>query len=199
VVRGSREAAPPAANHGRSPNGRFGGTTFAHQELYELETCRNVCGRVRRPQPMPDCRPRTSPASSLITSGLDRHSTSARPSIAILPNGDTSASQINFRAEDKRARVCAHRVFRRRPWQKPGRRFPEDPWRVLVQLCSSRRALSARSRPASRQHPHSPFHGPRRDVDAPTNNTNGLLRDNGEYHCAPMPVIEHAGRPLARV
>jgi len=28
----------------------------------------------------------------------------------------------------------------------------------------------------------------------PTSSTTGLLRDNGEYHCAPMPVIEHAGR-----
>jgi hypothetical protein len=29
---------------------------------------------------------------------------------------------------------------------------------------------------------------------APTDSANGLLRDNGQYHCAPMPVIEHAGR-----
>jgi hypothetical protein len=28
----------------------------------------------------------------------------------------------------------------------------------------------------------------------PTDSTNGVLRDNGQYHCAPMPVIEHAGR-----
>jgi hypothetical protein len=29
---------------------------------------------------------------------------------------------------------------------------------------------------------------------SPTNAATGLLRDNGEYHCAPMPVIEQAGR-----
>ncbi len=29
---------------------------------------------------------------------------------------------------------------------------------------------------------------------SPTNSTTGLLRGDGEYHCAPMPVIEHAGR-----
>jgi hypothetical protein len=40
----------------------------------------------------------------------------------------------------------------------------------------------------------------RRSTDAgvtwtsPTNSVTGLLRGDGEYHCAPMPVIEHAGR-----
>lgn len=29
---------------------------------------------------------------------------------------------------------------------------------------------------------------------SPTNAATGLLRDNGEYHCAPMPVLEHQGR-----
>lgn len=29
---------------------------------------------------------------------------------------------------------------------------------------------------------------------SPTNPATGLLRDDGQYHCAPMPVIEHAGR-----
>jgi hypothetical protein len=28
----------------------------------------------------------------------------------------------------------------------------------------------------------------------PTNGATGLLRDNGEYHCAPVPVLEHQGR-----
>jgi hypothetical protein len=28
----------------------------------------------------------------------------------------------------------------------------------------------------------------------PSNTHSGLLRDNGQYHCAPVPVIEHAGR-----
>ena len=40
----------------------------------------------------------------------------------------------------------------------------------------------------------------RRSVDggaswtSPADRTSGLLRDQGEYHCAPMPVIEHRGR-----
>jgi hypothetical protein len=29
---------------------------------------------------------------------------------------------------------------------------------------------------------------------SPTNGATGLLRGDGQYHCAPMPVIEHAGR-----
>lgn len=29
---------------------------------------------------------------------------------------------------------------------------------------------------------------------SPTNGATGLLRGDGEYHCAPVPVIEHAGR-----
>lgn len=29
---------------------------------------------------------------------------------------------------------------------------------------------------------------------SPVDSTTGLLRDNGEHHCAPMPVIEHNGR-----
>jgi hypothetical protein len=29
---------------------------------------------------------------------------------------------------------------------------------------------------------------------SPTNSATGLLRGDGEYHCAPMPVIQHAGR-----
>lgn len=29
---------------------------------------------------------------------------------------------------------------------------------------------------------------------SPADSTSGLLRNNGEYHCAPMPVIEHQGR-----
>lgn len=28
----------------------------------------------------------------------------------------------------------------------------------------------------------------------PRDSATGLLRDNGQYHCAPMPVVEHAGR-----
>ena len=117
------------------------------------------------------------------------------PSIAVLPDGDYVASHDFFGPQSdefKRARSAVFRSHDRgRSWHKVSEIHGAF-WSSLFVHQGALYLLGP-----DRHHGNILI---RRSTDAgetwtsPTNATTGLLRDNGEYHCAPMPVIEHQGR-----
>jgi hypothetical protein len=117
------------------------------------------------------------------------------PSIAILTNGDYVASHDFFgpnSAEFKSARSVVFRSpDRGRAWKKISE-IQGAFWSSLFVHGGALYLLGL-----DRHHGKILI---RRSMDGgetwttPANSTSGLLRDNGEYHCAPMPVLEHRGR-----
>jgi hypothetical protein len=117
------------------------------------------------------------------------------PSIAILPNGDYVASHDHFGPKSKEHECALTAVFRSADRGKTWKKVSEIHGAFWSSLFVHRGALYLLG--PDRHHGNILI---RRSTDGgdtwttPTNATNGVLRDNGEYHCAPMPVIEHAGR-----
>lgn len=117
------------------------------------------------------------------------------PSLAILPNGDYVASHDFFGPnsdEHRSARSCVYRSSDRGAhWHQ----VSEIQGAFWSSLFVHRGALYLLG--PDRHHGNILI---RRSTDGgttwtnPTNATTGLLRSEGEYHCAPMPVVEHAGR-----
>jgi hypothetical protein len=117
------------------------------------------------------------------------------PSLAILTNGHYVASHDFFgpkSAEFKAARTAVFRsVDRGQTWQ-PQAVIEGAFWSTLFVHRGALHLLGT-----DRHHGNVVI---RRSVDEgatwtqPTNAATGLLRDTGEHHCAPMPVIEHNGR-----
>lgn len=117
------------------------------------------------------------------------------PSIAVLPNGDYVASHDHFGPKTKEHESALTAVFRSADRGKSWKKVSEIDGAFWSSLFVHHSALYLLG-------PHK-HHGNiliRRSTDGgstwttPTSSTTGVLRDNGEYHCAPMPVIEHAGR-----
>jgi len=128
-----------------------------------------------------------SPASSGIYIGS--------PSLAVLTNDDYVASHDEFGPKStERSRAVSH-VFRSRDRGASWEKVSTINGAFWSSLFVHRGALYLLG--PDRHYGNVLI---RRSLDggakwsSPTNNTTGLLRDNGEYHCAPMPVIEHAGR-----
>ncbi len=117
------------------------------------------------------------------------------PSIAVLPNGDYVASHDHFGPKSAEHKSALTAVFRSADRGRTWKKVSEVNGAFWSSLFVHRGALYLLG-------PHK-HHGNiliRRSTDGgatwttPSNSTTGVLRDNGEYHCAPMPVIEHAGR-----
>lgn len=117
------------------------------------------------------------------------------PGIAVLPNGDYVASHDHFGPKTKEHECALTAVFRSADRGKTWKKVSEVQGAFWNNLFVHRGALYLLG-------PHK-HHGNiliRRSTDGgetwttPTSSTTGVLRDNGEYHCAPMPIIEHAGR-----
>jgi hypothetical protein len=117
------------------------------------------------------------------------------PSLAVLTNGDYLASHDFFGPKGEEFGRPTSAVFRSadrgRTWQKIAR-IDGAFWSSLFVHEGAAYLLGT-----DRHHGNAVI---RRSTDggvtwtAPTNAACGLLRDNGEYHCAPVPVIAHAGR-----
>lgn len=116
------------------------------------------------------------------------------PSLAVLPNGDYVASHDEFGPKSTEQRRAVTRVFashdRGQTWA-PLARIDGQFWSTLFAHQGALYLIGT-----DRHHGNAII---RRSTDGgrtwtnPANAQTGLLRDNGEYHCAPMPVIEHAG------
>jgi len=117
------------------------------------------------------------------------------PSLAVLPNGDYVASHDYFGPKSKEFQRAVSAIFRAadrgRTWRKVGI-IEGQFWSTLFVHRGALYILGT-----DRHHGNAII---RRSSDGgatwtePTNAASGLLRDNGEYHCAPVPVIEHHGR-----
>lgn len=117
------------------------------------------------------------------------------PSIAVLPDGRYVASHDHFGPKSTEFEQALTAVFRSPDHGRSWERVSEVHGAFWSSLFVHRDALYLLG--PDRHHGNILI---RRSTDGgehwttPTDSTNGLLRDNGEYHCAPMPVIEHAGR-----
>jgi hypothetical protein len=117
------------------------------------------------------------------------------PSLAVLTNGDYVASHDEFGPKSTEHRRAISHIFqshdRGASWKKVST-IDGAFWSTLFVHRGALYLLGPDK-----------HHGNvliRRSSDggvtwtSPTNSATGLLRGEGEYHCAPMPVIEHAGR-----
>jgi hypothetical protein len=128
-----------------------------------------------------------SPASSGVYIGS--------PSLAVLPGGDYVASHDHFGPQTTEHQSAVTAVFRSpdrgRTWQRIST-IQGQFWSTLFVHRGALHLLGT-----DRHHGNAIL---RRSSDgganwtSPTNAATGLLRDNGQYHCAPMPVIVHQGR-----
>lgn len=117
------------------------------------------------------------------------------PSIAVLPDGRYVASHDHFGPQTTEHREALTAVFRSADRGQSWTRVSEIHGAFWSSLFVHRGALYLLG--PDRHHGDILI---RRSTDGgehwttPVDATTGVLRDNGEYHCAPMPVVEHAGR-----
>jgi hypothetical protein len=128
-----------------------------------------------------------SPASSGIYIGS--------PSLAVLPDGDYMASHDEFGPKSTEHVRAVTRVFRSSDRGQRWKRVSTIDGQFWSNLFVHQGALYILG--TDKHHGNAII---RRSTDrgatwtSPTDSRTGLLRDNGEYHCAPMPVVVHQGR-----
>ncbi len=128
-----------------------------------------------------------SPASSGLYVGS--------PSIAVLTNGEYLASHDFFGPRSGEFQSARTLVFRSADRGLKWRKVSEIQGAFWSTLFVHRGAVYLLG--TDRHHGNVVI---RRSLDggntwtSPTNNATGLLRSDGEYHCAPVPVLEHNGR-----
>ena len=117
------------------------------------------------------------------------------PSLAVLPDGDYVASHDEFGPKStEHSRAVSH-IFQSRDRGANWKKISTVAGAFWSTLFTHRGALYLLG--PDKHHGNVLI---RRSSDGgvtwttPTNGTTGLLRGDGQYHCAPMPVIEHAGR-----
>lgn len=117
------------------------------------------------------------------------------PGLAILPGGDLVASHDFFGPRTTEHTSARSAIFRSGDQGSTWSRVAEIQGAFWSNLFVHRGALYFLG--TDRHHGNAVI---RRSTDGgktwthPADKTSGLLRDNGEYHCAPMPVLEHNGR-----
>ena len=117
------------------------------------------------------------------------------PSIAILPNGDYVASHDHFGPKTMEHTSALTAVFRSADRGRSWKRISQIQGQFWSTLFVHRDALYILG--TDRHHGNAII---RRSTDggvtwtSPTDSRTGLLRDNGQYHCAPVPVVQHDGR-----
>lgn len=117
------------------------------------------------------------------------------PSLAVLPDGDYVASHDFFGPKSAEFASARTVVFRSSDRGSSWRQVSEVQGAFWSSLFVHRGALYLLG--PDRHHGNILI---RRSTDggstwtSPTNSRTGLLRSEGEFHCAPMPVLEHRGR-----
>ena len=128
-----------------------------------------------------------SPAASGIYIGS--------PGLAVLPNGDYVASHDEFGPKTTEHEKAITHIFRSSDKGQNWRKIATIKGAFWSTLFVHRGALYLIG--TDKHHGNAVI---RRSADGgatwtePNDSKSGLLRDNGEYHCAPMPVLEHNGR-----
>ena len=117
------------------------------------------------------------------------------PSLAVLANGDYVASHDEFGPKStEHSRAVSH-IFQSRDrgahWKKIAT-IDGAFWSTLFTHRGALYLLGPDKHYGNVLIRRSPNGGV--TWTSPTNGTTGLLRGDGQYHCAPVPVIEHAGR-----
>ncbi|MBI4325314.1 MAG: exo-alpha-sialidase [Chloroflexi bacterium] len=128
-----------------------------------------------------------SPASSGLYIGS--------PSLALLPSGEYVASHDFFGPKSGEFESARSVVFRSSDRGRYWKKVSEIQGAFWSSLFVHRGALYLLG--PDRHHGNILVRRSRDGGEtwtSPTNAATGLLRDNGEYHCAPMPVLEHQGR-----
>jgi len=142
-------------------------------------------------QPTPATVPGVVIAHSPASSGLYIGS----PSIAVLPNGEYVASHDFFGPKSAEGVKALTRVYASADRGKTWQQRSEIVGAFWSTLFVHREALYLLG--TDKHHGNAVI---RRSTDqgrtwtTPATVETGLLRDNGEYHCAPMPVVGHNGR-----
>lgn len=117
------------------------------------------------------------------------------PSLAILPSGEYVASHDFFGPKSDEHRSARSRVYRSLDSGRSWRQASEIQGAFWSSLFVHRGALYLLG--PDRHHGNILI---RKSTDGgltwtvPSDGKSGLLRSEGEYHCAPVPVVEHAGR-----
>ena len=117
------------------------------------------------------------------------------PGLAVLPNGDYVASHDDFGTKTSEHEEATTHIFRSSDKGQTWRKIATIKGAFWSTLFVHRGALYLIG--TTKHHGNAVI---RRSNDGgatwtkPSDAKTGLLRDNGEYHCAPMPVIEHNGR-----
>ncbi|MBM3859874.1 MAG: exo-alpha-sialidase [Verrucomicrobia bacterium] len=112
------------------------------------------------------------------------------PSIAVLPNGNYVASHDHFGPKSTEHKSALSAVFRSADRGKTWKKVSEIQGAFWSKLFVHRGTLYLLG--TDRHHGNILI---RRSTDGGTTwPAPSVLRDNGEYHCAPMPVLEHNGR-----
>lgn len=159
--------------------------------------------RAASPEPPRANQPtRPSDASALALPGVVVHHSPqssglyiGSPSLAVLTNGDYVASHDFFGPKSGEFQSARTLVFRSADRGQTWRQASEIKGAFWSTLFVHRGALYLLG--TDRHHGNAVI---RRSTDgganwtSPTNGASGLLRDDGEYHCAPVPVLEHRGR-----
>jgi len=128
-----------------------------------------------------------TPASSGIYVGS--------PSLAVLPNGDYVASHDEFGPKSTELSRAVSHVFQSHDRGANWKKISIIDGAFWSTLFTHRGALYLIG--PDKHHGNVLI---RRSADggvtwtSPTSSSTGVLRDDGQYHCAPVPVIEHAGR-----
>lgn len=145
--------------------------------------------------------PEPKPRFDLVPGVVINHSPASSgqfigsPGLAVLPGGDYVASHDFFGPKSTEHQSARSAIFRSSDRGLTWKRVAEIQGAFWSTLFVHRDALYLIG--TDRHHGNAVI---RRSTDggatwsSPTDRKTGLLRENGEYHCAPMPVIEHAGR-----
>lgn len=141
----------------------------------------------RSPASVPGVVVDHSPANSELYVGS--------PTLAVLTNGDYVAAHDWFGPKSKEFELATTMVFRSADRGNTWKKVSEIQGAFWSSLFVHRGGLYLLG--PNRHHGHVFI---RRSIDrgdswtAVIDSRNGLLRNDGEYHCAPMPVLEYRGR-----